>query len=433
MSIKEKHQNFRRLTTVLLLSSSTLLVSACSSDNDDSDSHHDDAVVDTQGRLALTETNSGNLAIFDIKEASILDTFTLPGSGSASIYASPDTRYGVVVQRENNIVSFVDSGLYVEDHGDHLHEYADSPAMSSFEIAGSAPTHYTHNSPYGLIFNDAGEGLTSTVDIVSDNSIGQGQVITSLTLDNSMHGVAKWTGDKLFVTRRDASITDTTLPSEIERYAFDGTTLTLEHRYEEQCPLLHGAGANDNYLLFGCGDGVLSIDLNSADYSATHLPETAAFGDNDRIGGIVSHHDVDTLIGTVGYPGRRLFTLDLSSESPIAEMVLPGDTLSLTQGFTADGDRFYAISEDGQLHFYDTSNWSLVASLQVMDAATDTSLAPQTTASGMEDVLYVLDANKQQIVSIDTETAEITQTFALELAVSKIAWLGFRESEHEDH
>lgn len=432
MLIKSDHQYLRRSTNVLLFTSVTILLAACSSDNTDTEAHHD-AESDSLGRLALTESATGNLAIFDIKEQSVIDTFTLPGSSSASVYASPDKRYAVVVQRDDSVVSFVDSGLYVEDHGDHMHEYANSPAMSSFEVAGASPTHYTQRSPYGLIFNDAGEGSTSSVDILSDDSIGQSQLLTSLTLDNSMHGVAKWAGDKLFVTRRDASITDTTLPSEVERYDFDGTTLTLEHRYEELCPLLHGAGANDNYVVFGCGDGILSIDLNSPGYTATHYPETAEFTENERIGGIIAHHNIETLVGTVGYPGRRLFSLNPGTQTPIAEIALPGEAASVAQGFTPEGDRFYTVTNDGQLHFYNTDDWSLIASLQVMDPLTDTSASPQTSCSEIEDVLYLLDPNKQQIVSINTGTAEITQTITLEQPVSDMAWLGFAEHEHEDH
>ncbi|HBR99187.1 MAG TPA: hypothetical protein DD979_17685 [Gammaproteobacteria bacterium] len=369
--------------------------------------------------------------MFDIQQQAVITSFNLPGNGAARIYASPDKRYAVVVQRDDNQVSFVDSGVYVEDHGDHMHEYANDPAMSNFTLSGTAPTHYTQHSPYGFIFNDGGEGITSSVDIFSDSSIGQGKLLASLNLDNAMHGVAKWAGDKLFVTRRDASITDTVLPAEVERYGFDGTTLTFEHRYEEQCPLLHGAGANDDYLVFGCGDGVLSIDLKAADFPGTHYPETADFGENDRIGSVFAHHEAAALVGTVGFPQRRLFTLQPGSETAIAEIALPDGTGDVAQGFTCEGDRFYALTNDGQLHLFSTDDWSLADSLQVVDPLGAESAAPQVVCSQMEDMLFVLDVEQQSLISVNTSTASIASTTAMTQPVSNLTWLGFADHEHD--
>lgn len=43
---------------------------------------HHSSEVNTLGRLALTKTDTGNLAIFDIKKQTVTDTFSLSGSST---------------------------------------------------------------------------------------------------------------------------------------------------------------------------------------------------------------------------------------------------------------------------------------------------------------------------------------------------------------
>ncbi|WP_169727503.1 hypothetical protein [Granulosicoccus antarcticus] len=172
--------------------------------------------------------------------------------------------------------------------------------MLDFTLSGFSPTHYSTHEEHGVIFFDAEEGVPSTVTILSDADIAAGSVTGELSLTNNMHGAAKLIDDKLFVTYRDPSITDTTLPAAVERYAYEGGTFTLEHRYEEPCPLLHGHAANDEFIAFGCGDGMLFIDLKQEDFPASKLLNPESMVAEARIGTVIAHEEVDELVGIVG-------------------------------------------------------------------------------------------------------------------------------------
>lgn len=435
MSFLNAQASRRPLVTAVLSLTLTLGLAACdgsSNKNTESDGHGAET-IDSQGRLLLFNDANKTLSVYDIKKGSVIDTFTVTGEAAPRLYNSPDNRYAVVVQRGDGKTSFIDSGFYVENHGDHMHEYEKAPAMNAFSLQGTMPTHYTAHSPYALVFNDGAEGVMSSVDVLSDASIGEGKVLAQLNLDNRMHGVAKWAGDKLFVTRRDASITDTTLPAELERYSFDGSSFTLEHRYSEQCPKLHGAGANEKYLVFGCGNGLLSVDLSASDLAAKHIANPSDFAEKDRIGTVIAHEEVSDMIGTVGFPQRRLFILSPASENAIRALLLPNLSTSVTQGYNADGERFYSLANDGQMHFFDTADWSLKASLSVTDAITEDSKTPVVSASKRDGHLYLLDPNKQQVVVIDPEAGTTTNTIALPEAASNMLWMGLPSKDAHEH
>ncbi|WP_323753459.1 hypothetical protein [Marinobacter sp.] len=252
------------MTVSLVLTSATLL-SACGGSGGDSDSEeaHNHTTIDTDGRLAVFDPGASALKFLNLDDGQILTSIAMDGE-SPRLYASPDRRYAVAVQRGDDRVSFFDGGLYTEDHGDHMHDYAETPSKLSLTLSDHKPTHYTAGESHGVVFFDGGTAARSKVTVFTDPTLENGSTLASLDLENNMHGVAKLIDGHLFVTYRDSAITDTTLPAAVERYHLDGSAFEFEKRYDETCPKLHGAAANTHSLGFGCNDGVLVIDLHGA-------------------------------------------------------------------------------------------------------------------------------------------------------------------------
>jgi len=397
----------------------------------DHDHDHNDIHIESAGRLAVLNSTDNSVNIINIDDQQNLGSFTL-GSASARLYASPESRYVLAFERNANLVSVFDSGLYTEDHGDHLHDYQEAPTDTGVRLNGIKPTHFSVHEEHGVIFNDAGDGVVSSITVLSDELITARSTLPTLELSNSMHGVAKLIEDKLFVTYRDSSITETTLPSEVERYSFDGSNFTLDTRYNTQCPLLHGAAANEEYLIFGCGDGILSINLHDADYSATHYSNPDFFAEGERIGSVYSHHAVDEMIGTAGRNPRKLMRLSPEADQVIQPLTLPDNDSPMAQGFNQDGDKFYALSSDGQLHFYNSADWTFSSSLQVIDALTDGSSNPVVITSQVDSHLYLLEPDNQRILIIDSEEESLEGSINLGFTASTLVWLGLSaEHEHE--
>lgn len=301
-----------RLIIPSFVAATALMLSGCGGSS--SGDSHDHTEIDTAGRLAIYDSTGSQIKVMNLDDGSVLEQFPLDGE-APRLYRSPNARYGVVLQRGNDLVSFIDSGLYTEDHGDHMHDYAETPSMLSLTLNDHRPTHYSLGEEYGVVFYDgSASAANAKVTVFSDHSLESNREVASLGRDNNMHGVAKMVGDRLFVTRRDSSITDTTLPADVERYQLDGGSFTHEHLYAEQCPRLHGAAANHHALAFGCSDGVLVIDLEDDTFPAEKLDNPPTLIDGSRIGTLVAHHDVDALVGVAG---NQLFVINPKMPSPI--------------------------------------------------------------------------------------------------------------------
>ncbi|MBQ0832752.1 MAG: hypothetical protein KBT83_09215 [Marinobacter sp.] len=401
------------------------MLSACGESGSSSDETHHNIKIETDGRLALFDTGASALKFLNLDNSQVITSITMDGEPS-SLYASPDRRYAVAIQREDDRVSFFDGGLYTEDHGDHMHDYAEMPSRLPLTLNDHKPTHYTVGEPHGVVFFDGGTAASSKVTVFSDTTLGSSSTLASLNLENNMHGVAKLIDGHLFVTYRDSGITDTTLPAAVERYHFDGSSFDFETRYDEACPKLHGAAANAHSLGFGCGDGVLIIDLHDAAYPATKLANPDSLETGARIGTLVANHDVEELIGIAG---NRLFIIDPESKpAAYRELKIAEGVGRLTQGFTTHGEVFYVLGDDGGLRLFDPAdNWAPLYTIALMGAlGEDDTVA--TAVSPAQERLFVL--HNQTVIEVDTSAGKIVRTINLDFKASSIAWLGLTGEAH---
>jgi hypothetical protein len=301
------------------------------------------------------------------------------------------------------------------------------PSMLSLTLNDHKPTHYSAGESQGVVFFDGGEAATSKVIVFSDATLGSGSTVASLPLENNMHGVAKMIDGHLFVTYRDSSITDTTLPAAVERYHLDGSDFEFEERYTEACPRLHGAAANAHSLGFGCSDGVLVIDLHETGYPATKLDNPEGLAEGARIGTLVANHDVE---GLVGLAGDRLFVIHPESATEVYHELELGEGVGrLAQGFTTHGEVFYVLGDDGGLRLFNPAHdWELITTAELMDAPGDEDTL-SVTVSAAQERLFVL--HNQSVIEVDATDGDIVQTIDLGFSASAIAWLGLAEAGHD--
>lgn len=422
------------LRSPLAIALSAVLIAGCGGSSSDDDEAHEHTDIETAGRLALFDTDTGAIRVLDIDgDVETLATFDMAGE-EPRLYSSPDSRYAVAIQREDDLVSFIDSGLYTEDHGDHMHDYAETPTMLNLTLNDHRPTHYSLGGDRGIVFFDGSDAASSKVTLLTDSSLGGGTAEASLDLDNNMHGVAKLADGKLFVTYRDASVTDTTLPDQIERYDFANDSFEFEERYDETCPRLHGAAANSHVVAFGCSDGVLAIDLHNAGYPTIKLGNPDSLATDARIGTLAGHPDVEELVGIAG---DQLFVIDAEAAADnYSELPLGDGVGRIAQGFDAHGEVFYVMGDDGKLRiFHPADGWALAATLDVTDPLADGDASPAIAQSAAEDRLFVLNPNNQHITEIDTHDGDIVRTIELDFAASGLVWLGLPDGDHshDDH
>lgn len=406
-----------------------LALSACGSSSNNDNDKHANTHIDTEGRLAIYDTDSQALKVIDLEGGDVLDSFTLNGAGTPSLYTLPGERYIAAIQRDDNLVSFLDSGLYTEDHGDHLHDYEEDPNMLSFTLTNVKPTHFESGEDSAIIFNDGSDESVSSVSVFSTSSIVDGDTLFELNRENNMHGAAKLIDDQLFVTYRDSSITDTTLPAEVERYSIDDGVPSFEARYDLQCPLLHGAGYNHETLIFGCSDGILAIDLQDENFTASKYSSPDEMAEGSRIGSVYTHHDVEALITRAG---TQLFaTMIEDSSVSYQELKLDEGSLPLSQNFTPNGEFFWVLADNEKVYLWAIdSGWDQATSVSISNLELGAVSVAQSTASHL---MYVLDEDNQKIIPFDYEEGMLGETIDLDFAPSKIAWMGLPDHDHKGH
>ncbi|MFT7371331.1 MAG: hypothetical protein ACI9T9_000006 [Oleiphilaceae bacterium] len=405
----------------------TSLLAACGSSSDSS--VHEDHHIESAGRLAMYDVDASAIKIFDLDDMADFETFALTGE-APRLYPSPDYRYATIIQRGDSQVSFLDSGLYTEDHDDHLHDVAESPMMLNFTLNGNRPTHYNVNGELSLIFNDASEGLVSSISIISEESLENGEEVASLELTNNMHGAARLIDDQLFVTYRSAESVETTLPEAVERYSFTEGAFNFEERYETLCPGLHGSANNENFLVFGCTDGVLSINLQDESYPATKIANPDSLLEDKRVGTVVAHEERNELIGIAG---DQFFLINPNSVTPMIELSLPLNAgKRILQGMDAHGERLYVLTDNGALHVYDAeNNWELIKTLANVVSISEDTVSALASISAAEETLFVFDRHAKKLVTIDLEEIEKLSERDIDFDVSSMVWLGLAEHEHE--
>ncbi len=411
--------------TTLLIAS---LLGACGGSSSNDDDEHTDIHIESDGRLAVYDSDAMVMKVLDLDDGSELESFAISGS-TPRLYPVPGNRYTAVVQRDDNKVSFIDGGLYTEDHGDHLHDYAQAPSMLDFTLSGVKPTHFETGESSAVLFNDGDDANVSSVTVLTASGVGAGETEIELNRENNMHGVAKLIDGQLFVTYRDAGITDTTLPAEVERYSVSDGLATFEERYDAQCPRLHGAGYNHEVLVFGCSDGILAIDLHDGDYVATKLGNPESMSEDSRIGTVYGHHDVEALVTRAG---SQLFaTVVEEGEVSYQELMLGDGVTSLARNFTPSGEFFWVLGDDEMLYLWDTEgSWDSPNAVSVSSSDLGSVYVAASTASHM---LYVLDVDNQRILEVDYEEGAVGRTFSLDFAASGLSWMGLADHDHEDH
>ncbi|WP_457934295.1 5-methyltetrahydrofolate--homocysteine methyltransferase [Pseudoalteromonas sp. SCSIO 43210] len=413
------------------------------------DEHDDGYTISSFGRLAVLAGDSNEASFFDLDDNAILDTFVL-NDDSNTLSASPDFRYAVIANRTQDYLGFIDGGMWREDHGAHLHDYEQGPVFSSYELtSGSRPTHLiTHDGQLAIFYDgDADSGASASVEVLTDNDITNATAtLTGINYDINMHGVAEPRGEHLLSTirRDDASSTSNAkvLPDQVGVYHLHDGNYELEQTLEVTCPDLHGAAQNHDYVVFGCGDGVLIAHQQGDEYEAEKIANIVAVGDL-RIGSIYGHEDSESFIGIAsGHGGGEAVIVTIkpaTAEIEEVEWQLADGASAVSYSFSASGEHFLVLDSLGFLnvleaHAHDGhTHWELAGQVDITEQ--DVTTMPEgmnfsMTVAQNSQFAYVADPIAQHVVQVHLEDLEVEGELELTFPPAAITWLGIAQEEH---
>lgn len=427
------------IKTIPLLVTAVLL-SACKDGSSNKTEAHqaDDFEVSESGRLVVTASESSELAIFNTNDGNLIERFSLnnPASG---LYASPQSRYALIPQRDNNQVQILDGGLYQEDHGDHLHPYAKDPEIIEQVLNGVRPTHYRDNEMRSAFFFDGDSEnalLSSVIDFDDDEILNNN--VRSLELSNAMHGVAEPRGDFLLATYRAADAASV-LPDQVELFKFNSNSGDYDaiKRFEERCPSLHGGFSTEDASVFGCADGILVIRQNGSDFTAEKIVNPVGMPEGARIGGFSGFADSNLL---AGWARGALYAVNLD-DSSIALVDWSGGTDAeySTAKMDDEGDILMVLNKAGGLHLLDAKDnfkhlieIKALSALPVFEAGSHGRVS--IVSSRSNDDVYITDAVNNQLVVVNLEHQELEDPISLPFTPKHVTWVGIAGEGHDhDH
>ena len=413
-----------------------MLLSACKdgSNNNTTDAHQaGEFDISSPGRLVVTAAEGSELAILNSTDGSLIERFNLDNPASG-LYSSPQSRFALVVQRDQNQVQILDGGLYQEDHGDHLHPYQKDPEMLTQSLNGVRPTHYRENETRSAFFFD-GDGenalLSSVIDFDDDEILNN--TIRSLELTTAMHGVAETRGEFLLASYRapDAS---SVLPDQVELFKFNSNSGNYDavERFEERCPSLHGAFSTEDASVFACSDGVLVIRQNGEQFTAEKIANPVGMADGVRIGGFSGFADSNVL---AGWARGALYAVNLDNSSiELVDWTGGTEAEYSTAKMDDEGEILMVLNKAGGLHLLDaTDNFKHLIEIKVLNALPvvegHASISIASSKSG-EDV-YIVDAINNQLVVVNLEHQEIEESISVPFTPKHVTWVGIAGEGHD--
>lgn len=405
-----------------------LSLAACGGAGGDDAPAHDEPHLETEGRLAVLSDGAASVRILDLDSQSVTATFPLANVPSA-VYASPDRRYALAVQRTQDVISFIDGGVWQEDHGDHLHDYKEAPALLTFALTGVRPTHYESHEGQAAVFMDGLDpAAPAEAVLLTDAAIGAGKADARLTLPSAMHGTAEPRGDYLLTTYRTPGATST-LPAQVELYRRDGAGYAFVQRFAETCPDLHGSFSNEKHTAFGCSDGVLVVTQAGDVFTARKLANPADTPAGVRIGTLVGHHGLDGFVG-IASPGR-LYAIDPTAGT-IAPIAWAEGRTRRAHAFDVEGENFLVLDDQGVLHLLDVAaGFAVRATLPAIAAMPAAAPFPSIAVSHAADRAFISDPQGRAIVVVDTAARTLASTLRLDFSPSGLAWLGVEGHSHD--
>ena len=426
------------LSTLFLACASTLLVGCGDSKTNineipptiipiEDDHGHEGEL--SKGRLAIADAEHALIHIFDLDENSLVESLTITNPAEY-LYASPENRYAVAVQRSFDTVEFIDGGVWQELHGDHYDQHEDEPVLTSFTLHDIKPTHYVPSGEQVAIFFDGNKetGENASLSILSDESITAEEIVAEHHFNTYMHGTAEIRGDYVLTTLRDSN-TESSLPDQIALLEVHGDHFHEEQVFDTKCPALHGSFQNDDHIAFACSDGVLAFEQQGEIFTPHKIANPVDMPEGVRIGSLKGSAESPIMIGSAR---GSLYLVDLSTESITPFNWQPDNTVtSVSSGFDGHNEHMLILDNTGKLNVFPAEDdWQLEESIAVFDTLADDA-TPSIIASKNDDVIYII--NEQEVTIVDLHDGEVTGHFDLDFTPAKAAWLGVATEEEHAH
>ncbi len=425
----------------------TLALSGCGGSSSSSHGNHDDHDHDHDHEIAgavraLVGNADGSLRVYGMANGELVATYQIPDV--SGVNTTEDGRFGVInVRGDGQQFRFLDSGVWVLDHVDHVHLEVDPPTLLAFSVNGSnygtgRPAHVVSRDGRVALFFDGDAETDPAVAVILRRSAletGGNPVPVALT-GNGHHGLALPTAEDTVIM----SVAEGTGRARTGIRIYDAAGAEVA-AFPQSCPGLHGYAVVGSHYLLGChrtdgAGGVLRIthDPNPAHASDRFTQAQIAYPEGTlHISNFAFHPENSWAVAPWG-------TEAMIRVDPTADALSDADILTLPAGqcgYTMrddHGEDLLVLTVDGMLHSVDVASWEVHSSMQVMDPFECTGTRPVLRSVG--GFAYLTRPANSDLLEIDLDhDGEITQ--AVELPDTPVRMTLFRHpaglADYGDH
>jgi ABC-type Zn uptake system ZnuABC Zn-binding protein ZnuA len=351
-------------------------------------------------RLFVADGKEGVVRLLNLDDGETLTEYAL--SGPARLYTGPGETLAFAVQRDQNLVNVLDSGVRFVVHEDHYDLDLSDPALLDFTLELAEPTHFVAHGEQIIFFND-GDG---TATLLTEATIRGGDAPLTFESGRAHHGVAVTLGDAMLLSLPNPNDEKAILPVGVTVHRMDGVEVA---RFAD-CPGLHGeASIGAEMVAFGCSDGVLLVQQDSGSFSAQKIANPTDNPNEARVGTLHYSPEAGMLVGNFSREGITLFDLAALTMTPM-RTPSPMWTFALADH---DPHTIVVLTLDGNLHTIDGESGAITGSVAVIPAFEP----PQQGAEGV--VLPALHVAGEMAYVSDPNAGTVNEVHLVEMAVER--------------
>ena len=302
-------------------------------------------------RLFVGDHANGVVHALDAETGAVLGDFALDMTPALTAVGSTV----FAVQGASGKVALIDSGITLEDHGDHADLKITDPALLNLTLTGTTPAHVVEGSGQIALFDDG----TGAVQLFTEAAL-RAEPFAPVTLEPGAahHGLAAPMGDYLVVS----------VPGKTADAPRVGVKVIDQSGAQlgdvMPCPGVHGQAQSARVFAFGCKDGVVLATPAAGGGAPVlqHLP-TAELGEGN-VSTLKGGTALQFFLGNYGPDAVVL--IEPGSDAPFRKIALPTRRVdfALDPVIARNG---YILTEDGQLHLLDILSGTITQSVTVTE------------------------------------------------------------------
>lgn len=388
-------------------------------------------------RLFVADATNAALSVIDLETGTVLTNHFALGS-RAILSASPSSRYCLAVALDADQAELFDSGIYVENHGDHWHYYKEPPRRMNIPLNGDNPVHAVAVGEWFTLHWD----LTGRVDLFNEHQLAaQGDAYRPASImAGAQHGSGVPIGTNLFfaISKPNPLYPDP-VPNPLP-VGVDIWDLQTSNRVYTVTGFnnMHGEAGNSRVAAFGFTEGVLLLWHSTNGWTHFMVTNPPSMPPQYRIGALRGHESLDHFFGLAfnREDAGDLFLVNVTNLT--MELVsLPTNSFAVAYEISADGNYFDLVLANGDFVRLNARTAEVIGTRPGL-------IAPSTNprnhgqfhpgvASGLGRI-YVSDPASQQVIELDGTTLQTLRVFGLPGMPAKITMHGVLvppEHEHE--